>query len=448
MVNCKTFFLQVLTAGFICLVCLLFFSCNSNANSVTTGNVIFIHPDGTGAAMWGALRLYRYGPDSLSNWEKMNKMGLYRSHVLDASNSSSNGGATIHGYGVKTEFASFGNTTSRPVKSLSGKDYSIITEAHKAGMATALLNSGHICEPGTAAFVANSDKRSNTDDISLQIINSGVDIIMAGGETMILPEGVIGRQGQPGIREDGLNLINLAKEKGYTVVFTRDELLALPSTTNKVFGIFAADDTFNDQTEEELKAKNLPLYGDQAPTLGEMVETTLRIFTAEGKQFMMVAEEEATDNFPNHNNAAGTLEALRRADEAIGVALDYINEHPRTLLLTAADSEAGGMQVYAVNKPEDFNKPLAASENNGAPLDGCEGTATLPFVAAPDKNGTRLRFGIAWACFNDVAGGVIARAHGLNENMLHNNVDNTDIYRLMYATLFGRILPAYIPGRE
>jgi alkaline phosphatase len=69
-------------------------------------------------------------------------------------------------------------------------------------------------------------------------------------------------------------------------------------------------------------------------------------------------------------------------------------------------------------------------------------------MAAPDKNGTRLRFGIVWACFNDVAGGVIARAHGLNENMLHNNVDNTDIYRLMYATLFGRVLPAYIPGRE
>ena len=33
-----------------------------------TGNVIFIHPDGSGGSMWAALRMHRYGPDSSSNW--------------------------------------------------------------------------------------------------------------------------------------------------------------------------------------------------------------------------------------------------------------------------------------------------------------------------------------------------------------------------------------------
>jgi len=37
-------------------------------------------------------------------------------------------------------------------------------------------------------------------------------------------------------------------------------------------------------------------------------------------------------------------------------------------------------------------------------------------------------------------GGVVAKAHGLNSAMLPNNVDNTDIYRLIYATLFGKTL--------
>jgi len=68
---------------------------------------------------------------------------------------------------------------------------------------------------------------------------------------------------------------------------------------------------------------------------------------------------------------------------------------------------------------------------------------TQPFTAAPDKNGKRLRFGVTWAGYGDVAGGVVARTHGLNAELLTNDVDNTDIYRIMYATLFGVLLPRY-----
>jgi alkaline phosphatase len=123
--------------------------------------------------------------------------------------------------------------------------------------------------------------------------------------------------------------------------------------------------------------------------------------------------------------------------------VEYIKANPQTLLLTAADSEAGGMQLVAVRDTSQFNLPLPEKTDNGAPLDGIDGTRSLPFTAAPDKNGVKLRFGVAWACYGDVAGGVISRAHGLNSSILGLNVDNTDIYRIMYATLFGRLLPAY-----
>jgi hypothetical protein len=38
-------------------------------------------------------------------------------------------------------------------------------------------------------------------------------------------------------------------------------------------------------------------------------------------------------------------------------------------------------------------------------------------------------------------GGIVARAHGLNADWLPASVDNTDIYRMLYATLFGQWLP-------
>ncbi len=430
-------------AVLLTLILGLFAHNDVHSQSKPTGNVIFIHPDGSGGNMWLAHRIYRYGPDSISHWDRMDRMGLYRSHVLNSTNSSSHGGATIHAYGVKVPFDTYGNAQGKPVRSLSGKDQSIMMEARDAGMATALINSGHICEPGTGVFVASVPSRSMTESISEQVINSGVDIIMSGGEKYLLPEGRVGRHGVAGVRGDGKNLIEQAARNGYTVVYNRDELLALPSDVERVLGVFAANHTFNAMPEERQQQDNLPDYNPGTPTVAEMTDVALRILAAKGKQFLMVVEEEGTDNFGNSNNASGTFEALQRADDAIGVALDFIESNPNTLLITAADSDAGGFQIRAVRDSSEFDSPLPAEAHNGAPFDGIDGPETLPFVAAPDKHGTELRFGVVWSCYDDVAGSILARAHGLNADLLGHDVDNTDMYRIMYATLFGTMLPAY-----
>ncbi|MCJ7553230.1 MAG: alkaline phosphatase, partial [Ignavibacteriaceae bacterium] len=154
--------------------------------------------------------------------------------------------------------------------------------------------------------------------------------------------------------------------------------------------------------------------------------------------FFLVVEEEGTDNFGNRNNANGKLEALLNADNAIGEVLEFMKNNPNTLLVTAADSEAGGLEVsgYEVAKL-DLNEPLPATDANGAPMDGRDGSNTLPFMTAPDKYGKSFPFGIVWSCFGDVTGSVVARAHGLNAEQMKGKIDNTDIYRYMYLTLFG-----------
>ena len=133
------------------------------------------------------------------------------------------------------------------------------------------------------------------------------------------------------------------------------------------------------------------------------------------------------------------MTALIRADEALAVGLAFVNRNPETLLITVADSDAGGMQVYPIRHP-DPNVPFMAlppTTRNGGALDGIDGTQTPPFMSMPDQFGKRWPFGIAWASFDDNLGGVVARAQGLNAALLPLVVDNTDIYRVMYATLFG-----------
>ena len=437
---------HLLLAG---LVGALLFNCPGTLKAQATeiepqvGSAIFLHPDGAGVSAWGAARVFSVGPDAELNWDRLEVIGVYTGHMRNSMGATSHGGATSHAYGVKVVWDSYGMDGTEPLTSLSQKSLSILQEAREAGLATALVNSGHIAEPGTGVFAASSPSRQDTDLISRQIIESGTDIILCGGEVLLLPEGELGKHGMMGVRTDSLNLIERAKELGYEVVYSRSELSVLDPSTEKVLGVFAGYHTFNDYSEEDLQADELPLYKATAPTVAEMTDFALRFLEAREQRFLLVVEEEGSDNFANANNAIGAMTALTRADEALGVALDFVDRNPETLLITAADSDAGGMQVYPIrtSNPNVAFMVLPPTTRNGGILDGIDGSETQPFMSMPDQFGERWPFAIAWASFDDNLGGVVARAHGLNAGLLPARVDNTDIYRMMYATLFGVWLP-------
>jgi alkaline phosphatase len=164
------------------------------SNTSSSGNVIFIHPDGTSAAHWGATRILFQGADGRLNWDKMSNLAVYLGHMKNQLSATSNGGAVTHATGVKVNADSFGlDENGKPIVALSGKPQTIMEEAMSAGKATAIINSGMIHEPGTAAFLAKSPSRRNFADITKQIVESGADVILGGGEMWYLPKGTAGR---------------------------------------------------------------------------------------------------------------------------------------------------------------------------------------------------------------------------------------------------------------
>jgi len=454
----------------------------------STGNVIFIHPDGTSPSHYMAARNIDLGPDGRLNWDKMSNAGVYLGHMGNQLTGTSNAGAVTHANGVKVFNESFGlNEDQSLVTPASGKvGFTILEEAIAAGKATALLQSGQIGEPGTAAFAAattnrvgnNLRARDKTAEIAEQVIRSGTQIIMAGGEVYLLPKGTTGFHVTTQIDaafadaadRPTTNLIDLAKSLGYTVVYTKDQMnaaVASATASTKLLGIFAADHTFDDRTEEALglnSANPLPLYVATAPTVAEMLDASLKILSQDPDGFFVVLEEEGTDNFGNNNNAAGTIEGVRRADAAIGVAMNYVNtKDPNTLVLTAADSDAGGLQVFQF---EPYTRPsgnstsnptLANTEpsapfigvnptttnSNRAVLDGSNGsTGTAeapwkPFAAQSSIDGPMGNFGVAWVGTPDFPGSIVSKAYGMNADKLPSTLDNTEIYDLMYQTMFG-----------
>ncbi|MGL5082333.1 MAG: alkaline phosphatase [Microcoleaceae cyanobacterium] len=426
-----------------------------------TGNVIFIHPDGTSPSHYAAARFVSEGPDGRLNWDMMSNAGVYLGHMESQLVGTSNAGAVTHATGTKTFAGSFGfDESGIPVIARSGQQQTILEEAIAAGKATAVINSGVIAEPGTGAFLANVANRGNTEEITAEILESGANVILGGGETDYLPIGTVGFFGEEGTRDDGRNLIEEAETLGYTVVFTAEELLAVDPGTEKLLGIFAAEDTYNDTTEETNQAAGLENYGQffpdgtptNPPTVAQMLEVTLELDVFTENNFMIVLEEEGTDNFPNNNNARGGIEAAIRADGAIGLAMDYIESvDPNTLLITAADSDASGLEVVDVSGETVGSLPVnpTLADRSDAvlnPLDGTEGLGTEPFISAPDLDGDQFPFGVAFVGTPDFAGSIVSKAHGLNADLLPSTVDNTGIYEIMYRTLFGDVLPELVDG--
>ncbi|MBE7380163.1 MAG: alkaline phosphatase [Leptolyngbya sp. SIO1E4] len=426
-----------------------------------TGNVIFMHPDGNSPSMFGLGRFVQEGPDGRLNYDQMSHSGVYLGHMRDRIVGTSNAGAVTHANGVKTQAASFGlDEFGDPVVSRSGeRGMTIMEEAIAAGKSTAVINSGFIAEPGTGAFLAEVESRRDVTAITAQILESGVDVILGGGEIHYLPIGTVGRFGEEGIREDGRNLIEEAEAAGFTVVYTLEELQNVPADTTQLLGIFAAEDTYNDNVEEQNALAGLDNYGQffpdgtptNPPTVGEMLEAALPILSEDPDGFFVVMEEEATDNFGNPNNARGALEAVLRADEALGVAMDFIREEdPNTLLITAADSEAGGVQVWQPTPfgpalPDTIDEPLTLPVNPTDvetfqnPVDGTGGRVPplMTFEAQPSLDGDMGNFVTGWVGTPDFAGSVVAKTYGMNADLLNSTVDNTEIYQIMYQTLFG-----------
>ncbi len=628
-----------------------------NKSGKKTGNAIFIHPDGAGLNHWDAARMFWEGPDGTLEWDKLRYMAVYRGHNSDQLTSTSNGGATAHAFGYKVQGPdSYGRDRGREIEALSGFPGSYLREAAYWGHPVGIVNDGDIAgEPGTGAFLAETDNRNQPEAHSLQLLAGrpgfngartctdsqtmdGVlfeqndpdadcnvtdgepdpQVILGGGERFFLPTDIPQCTKQPTLadpqldcfvhsgaeeiglptRDDGRNLLQEAAMEDYIVIRTRaefDELFELIKNANrrdfyyapKVLGLFANDDLFNDEEEEKLfdngiernagdplpyevanlteaeangKIGRLVLWGAtnndpdnpfgfNPPTAAEMMEMALLILERKAdmvrKPFALVAEVESTDNMPNQNNAIGTLRGLKRADDMIGVARDFQNKRGlfkregdrRTLILTAADSDGGALQVIKLrggtidsafnpincgptppldqpidngtinlgNTTED-NKSFceerdpamivtrtavnpqfstSSSSSLNVQVDGIEGWNTPAFLAEPDalsaarssgdpafanfdETGLRsfggdteteelLAFAVGFASVEDTAGAILTRAEGLNarelqrsgpfekgfnEKPLYQRFDNTDVYRMMYLTLFGKRLPS------
>ena len=182
-----------------------------------------------------------------------------------------------------------------------------------------------------------------------------------------------------------------------------------------------------------MRKRAVPAFQPQAPRFDTMLRFVLERLRDAPDGYLIVGNEEGTDNLSGENNVPATLEAAAGADRAIAIALDESKRNAALTVVVCSDSDNGGMNATSDDLDE-LRLPLPKRSENGSVLTSDQGK---PFLSAPDARGKRIPYYVVWASNSDMAGGTVARGIGPGAKLIEGTIDSTRIYEVLRIGLFG-----------
>ncbi len=304
---------------FVSLFILLVFSALWAGN-----NVILFIGDGMGHNAVSIARYITVGPESTLVMERMPHNCWMKTYAKNGLITDSGAAGSAMATGVKTiihRISTQADNTPNPT----------ITElAQEAGYATGIITTMRVTHATPAAFTAHTESRYQEAEIAIQQMELKPNLLMGGGTDYYLPEKLGGK------RKDGQNLIAAARQKGYTVVQTRDELLKVSEKTEYLLGLFA-DGHMNYEIDRP---------GTTEPSIAEMTEVALKILPrCSDKGFFLMVEGGRIDYAAHGNEFENLIVDVLALDKAVEKAVDYAKEDGNTLVIVTADHETGGLAL-------------------------------------------------------------------------------------------------------
>ncbi|KAK0373340.1 alkaline phosphatase [Colletotrichum limetticola] len=316
-------------------------------------NFIYIVPDGYGPASQTMARDYvsllknGQNPKAPVSFQlAADKMVLGNVRTLSSDNliTDSAASGTAFACGVKSYNNAIGvNPAGEPVGS-------ILEAAKLAGMKTGLVVTSTINHATPACYAAHVADRNSYAEIAEHEIGYGhplgpvADILLGGGRCYFKPASDL-----TSCRKDEVDLFGFAQENGYHVMQNRSAFDALDKGLGDIRLPYIG--LFNDgQMMYEIDRSRQP---SQEPSLLEMVETALnslhRDTHCREEGYFLMIEASRIDHAGHANDPAAHLFDTIHYNEVMGFVRAWIDEHPDTLLMSAADHECGGLTLNGFN---------------------------------------------------------------------------------------------------
>lgn len=355
------------------------------------GIILFIG-DGMGEMHRTAARWAGYGRDGTLAMDSMPVEGMAHTAPYGGTGITDSAAAgTALATGVKTYNGYVGMNAQ-------GESVPTILEIAKMqGYAVGLVSTTQLGHATPASFAAHVPNRNQYTTIVAQMMDIGVDVLLAGGEDDMLPMDVTGCYPGKGHQLDGQNLTDQAQSNGYVTMCDPAEFTvqtALPG--QRYLGLFGDDGMLRPHT----------------PSLAEMTAFAIEVLSADAEGFFLMVEGGQIDWAAHDNDAVNVISDTLAFDAAVAVALVYAETVDDVLIIVTADHETGGMNVSL----EDSGKA------------GQEG----PFLMS-DKT----PYYISWSTGSHTGVDVPTTAQGICAERLNGTYENTHIFDVMLQALQG-----------
>ncbi|HAC15528.1 MAG TPA: alkaline phosphatase [Bacteroidetes bacterium] len=284
-------------------------------------NVIFMVSDGMSAGtLTMADQMKRRLRGSASNWISLYEQNLVNRGFMDMSSLNAivtDSAAASSSWGCGHRINNGGVNMSPE-----GEAYTpILMHFKNVGKKTGLVTTTTMTHATPAGFIANVPNRGMEADIAVQLLERQPDLLLGGGNRFFAAD----------MRDDGRDLYAEFIQKGYHVARTKAELEALQNDGKPVLGIF-----FDSHLPYTVDHLNVPEYLRDVPTLAEMTGTALRRLSG-SEGFILQVEGGKIDHAAHSNDAAGLIFDQIAFDDAVGVAMEFVNANPDTLLIITSD---------------------------------------------------------------------------------------------------------------
>ena len=272
-------------------------------------NIIFMIGDGMGLEQISAAWVCNGGKLNLDNFTNV---GIQRTYSANKLVTDSAAAGTALATGHKTDNGMISMTPDTvAVKSLAEV---AMEKGKRAGAAVTC----RVNDATPAVFFSHTATRKNQEDIVEQMANSGV-YFLSGGGTKFWRD-----------REDGKDITEVVKAKGYSYVETKEDLMAVESGP-----VVALMDSY------ELKPSL-----DRGDILPASVAKALELLDNR-KGFFLMVEGSMIDDGGHDNKAGHTMEEIFDFDKTIGLVLEWAAKDGETLVIVTGDHATGGMTLLS-----------------------------------------------------------------------------------------------------
>lgn len=199
-----------------------------------------------------------------------------------------------------------------------------------------IVSTAEIEDATPAAVVSHTRARGDKADIVGMFYGLKPEVVLGGGSAYFLAKDVPGSK-----RKDDKDYITLFKEAGYTLATDKTELSAATGTnTGKLLGLFHTGNMDVTLDREFLKKGTVEKFPNQ-PGLVDMTKAALGELSKNPDGFFLMVEGASIDKMSHPLDWDRAVVDTIEFDKAVGVAREFAEKNPDTLIIVTGDHTHG-----------------------------------------------------------------------------------------------------------